>query len=149
MARRIIEEGTESRFTNPDSFEGIAQEYIRLKNAVAAMEERSKVLRNELFETLDLEGEEDASGSIVLNLPSSVDGVVRLVKQRRSKRTPDLDAIEALANELGVFDKIFEMRPVLNEDALMALYYEDLITEEQLDELFPETITWALMTPKK
>jgi hypothetical protein len=38
---------------------------------------------------------------------------------------------------------------VIDEDALMASFYEEKITEEQIDEMFPVVITWALRTPKK
>jgi hypothetical protein len=31
----------------------------------------------------------------------------------------------------------------------MAAYYQDKITEDQLDEMFPVTVTWALRTLKK
>jgi hypothetical protein len=41
------------------------------------------------------------------------------------------------------------MKRVINEDALMAAYYEGKLTEEQLDEMFPTTVIWALTTLKK
>jgi hypothetical protein len=31
----------------------------------------------------------------------------------------------------------------------MAAYYQDKITEEQLDEMFPVNVVWALRTLKK
>ena len=38
---------------------------------------------------------------------------------------------------------------VIDEDALMAAHYDGDITEEEIDEMFPVTVVWALRTPKK
>jgi hypothetical protein len=146
MANLIPEE---SRVSNPDSFESQVREYVKIKGSMEIFEARAKELREKLFGVLDSEGLEDEKGNIQYDLESAVDGVVRLEKQRRSTRKLNEFRAEEIIDELGLGDDVYEMKRVINEDALMAAYYQDKITEDQLDEMFPVTVTWALRTLKK
>jgi hypothetical protein len=40
------------------------------------------------------------------------------------------------------------MVKTLNEEKLMAAYYDGKVTEQQLDEMFPVAVSWALWTRK-
>jgi len=75
--------------------------------------------------------------------------VLRIEKQRRATRKLDEVTAETLIDEIGLSDEVYEMKRVINEDALMAAFYEGKITEEQLDEMFPVSVIWALRTVKK
>jgi hypothetical protein len=145
---KLIEEET-PRFLDPDTLEAQVSEYAKLKASMEVLETRSKQLREKLFEHLDLEGFEDEKGNIQLELPSPVDGVLRIEKQRRASRKLDEVTAETLIEEIGLSDEVYEMKRVLNEDALMAAFYEGKITEAQLDEMFPVSVIWALRTVKK
>jgi hypothetical protein len=145
---KLIEEET-PRFLDPDTIEAQVSEYAKLKASMEVLETRSKQLREKLFEHLDLEGFEDEKGNIQLELPSPVDGVLRIEKQRRASRKLDEVTAETLIEEIGLSDEVYEMKRVLNEDALMAAFYEGKITEAQLDEMFPVSVIWALRTVKK
>jgi hypothetical protein len=145
---KLIEEET-PRFLDPETIEAQVSEYAKLKASMEVLETRSKQLREKLFEHLDLEGFEDEKGNIQLELPSPVDGVLRIEKQRRASRKLDEVTAETLIEEIGLSDEVYEMKRVLNEDALMAAFYEGKITEAQLDEMFPVSVIWALRTVKK
>lgn len=147
MAKVIKEEG--SRFTDPESLEAQVREYGKVKTSMEILETRSKELRTKLFEYLDTEGEEDDKGNIQLELPDAIDGITRLEKQRRTTRKLDEMTAEIIIDQTGLADEVYEMKRVINEDALMAAYYEGKITEEQLDEMFPTNVVWALRTIKK
>jgi hypothetical protein len=41
------------------------------------------------------------------------------------------------------------MVPTLDEEEIMKAYYEDLLTEQDIDTMFTETVTWALVTTKR
>jgi hypothetical protein len=146
MANLIPEEG---RIYNPDDFDSQIREYVKIKSSMEIFEARSKELREKLFSVLDNEGLEDEKGNLQFDLETAVDGVVRLEKQRRSTRKLNEFRAEEIIDELGIGDDVYEMKRVINEDALMAAFYQDKISEEQLDEMFPVNVTWALRTLKK
>jgi len=144
----IIPEET-SRILNPDSFEAKLREYIKLKSTETILKARADELRVALFEKLDLEGEEDSNGNLLIDFDEPIEGVVRLEKQRRSSRKVDEAVAETIIAQHQLTDELYETKLVLNEDALMAAFYEGKISEEELDEMFPVTTTWALRIPKK
>jgi hypothetical protein len=146
MANLIPEEG---RFADPNDVNSQIREYVKLKASENAMKARAEELRATIFERMEEAGYEDDKGNIQLDLEEAVDGVVRLEKQRRAARKLNEPKAEEILKELGIFDDVFVMKPVLEEDLLMAAYFENKITEEQLDEMFPTTVTWALRTLKK
>lgn len=147
MAKAIPEDL--SHLGDPDDIKSQIREYVKLKASMDILEERSKELRVKLFAELDSEGYEDDKGNLLLELEEPIDGVTRLEKQRRTKRSLDELRAEELLEELGLKDEVYDLKPVLNEDSLMGAFYEGKITESQLEEIFPLQITWALRTVKK
>jgi rRNA processing protein Krr1/Pno1 len=147
MAQVVPEEPRE--FANPDDIKTQIREYVRLKNSIASMEARTKELHAKLMAELDQDGEEDDKGNIQLDLESEIEGVVRLEKQRRTKRTLDELKAEEIIEAAGIADDVYETKRVINEDYLMAAFYNEKITEAQLDEMFPVVVSWALRTVKK
>jgi hypothetical protein len=146
MAKRIEEEIRP--IVTPDDIAGQVKEYLYVKKNIDQMETRSKELRERLFSHLDEDGYEDDKGNIQLELDTDVDGIVRLEKQRRVTRKLNEPKADEILSELGLKDEIFVLTPVLDEDKLMAAFYEGKITEEQLDEMFPSSVVWALRTLK-
>jgi hypothetical protein len=146
MAKRIEEEAR--TFVGPDDVAGQVKEYLYVKKNIDQLDTRSKELRDRLFSHLDEGGYEDDKGNVQLELDAEVDGVVRLEKQRRVTRKLNEPKADEILTELGLKDEIYVMTPVLDEDKLMAAFYEGKITEEQLDDMFPSTIVWALRTLK-
>jgi hypothetical protein len=145
---KIIEEEV-ARFADPESLEAQVGEYTKLKASIKMLETRTDELHKKLFERLDLDGVEDDQGNIIIELPTDVNGVGRIEKQRRASRKLDEPTAETIIESTSLADTVYEMKRVINEDALMAAYYEGLITEEQLDEMFPIKVVWALRTVKK
>jgi len=139
----------EVRISNPDSIESQVREYAKIKASMDVLEARQKELRTLLFAHLDAEGLEDDKGNIQFEFGTAIDGITRLEKQRRVTRKIDEFKAEEVLEELGLADDVYELKKVVNEDALMAAYYEEKISEEQLDEMFPANVVWALRTLKK
>jgi hypothetical protein len=146
MAKRIEEDAR--TFVGPDDVAGQVKEYLYVKKNIDQLDTRSKELRDKLFSHLDEGGYEDDKGNVQLELDAEVDGVVRLEKQRRVTRKLNEPKADEILTELGLKDEIYVMTPVLDEDKLMAAFYEGKITEEQLDDMFPSTVVWALRTLK-
>jgi hypothetical protein len=146
MVKRIEEE--ELRISDPDDVKSQIREFVLLKASLEVMEARSKELRDKLMAQLDSEGYEDEKGNIQFDLPESVEGIVRLEKQRRVTRKLNEPKAEEILEANGL-EEVFELKKVVNEDALMAAFYEGKITEDELDQMFPASTIWALRTLKK
>jgi hypothetical protein len=145
---RVIDEGA-TRFSDPNDFESQVREYAKLKASMDILETRQKELREKLFTVLDSDGFEDDKGNLQFELSVAIEGIVRLEKQRRTSRKLNELVADEIIESASLSDEVYEMKRVINEDALMAAYYEGKLTEEQLDEMFPTTVTWALRTLKK
>lgn len=140
----------EPRFSgDPDDFNTQVREYVRLKETVDALEIKQKALRDKILSVIDADGFEDDKGNVIYELDTPIDGVVRLEKQRRASRKLDELKAEEIIEAKKLTDKVYKMVRVLDEDAIMAAHYEGELTEEEIDEMFPVSVVWALRTPKK
>ena len=146
MAKAI---GEPREFSDPEKPESQITEYIRLVASIDHMDERRKELREKIFSYLEEEGYEDEKGNLQLPLATPIEGVLRLEKSGRRTRKLNEDKAEEIIESAGIADDVYKMVRVIDEDALMAAYYDGKITEEQIDEMFPTTVTWALRTVKK
>lgn len=125
-----------------------AKKYSFLKSQLDYLEKEQKALRAELFEVLDAEGVEDDKGNIIVELPEEVDGYSSLVKQRRVSRKIDEDKAEEVITAHGMEETLYKTIRVVDEDALMAALYNDELTEAEIDEMYPQTVVWALVLKK-
>jgi hypothetical protein len=147
MANIIPEETT--RLNDPNDTLSQIREYVKAKASLDFLKERTEALKSAIFDYIDSNGEEDSNGSIKVNLPASIDGVFGLQKNRRATRTLDELVADEIIEAAGIGDQVYEMKRVINEEALMAAFYDEKITEEQLDAMFPVKVVWALRTLKK
>ena len=143
MAIRRVES---ARKLPADSFEGQAKEYIHVKREVDQRSKRLAELRDSLLAVLVERGEEDSEGHLVVPLADEFEGYVGLARQRRVA-TPkvDTEVAERILTEAGLWDRCAPPTPVINTDEIYACLYEGLLTEEQVFEMFPEKITYALV----
>ena len=126
-----------------------AKKYAFLKAQLDYLEKEQKALRADLFEVLDVEGEADSKGNLVLELPQEVDGFVAITKQRRVTRKVDETVATEIITEKGLENSLYKTITVIDEDALMAALYEDVLTEEEIERMYPQTVTWALVMNKR
>jgi len=147
MVNIIPEDG--KRFSDPNDIQSQIREYIKAKSSADFFEEKCASLRNNIFQYIEENGEEDSNGSISLRLDSPIDGVSGLQKNRRASRKIDELKAEQIIEAAGIADEVYELKRVVNEAALLAAHYEGKITEEELDEMFPVKVVWALRTVKK
>ena len=132
----------------PNTFMSKVVNYVSLKRRIDDMTKESSELKSDLSDLVDTEGEPDENGHLWLRLPESVDGVTALQRQRRVSQSLDEDTAEKLLKEKNLFERCYVMQPVLKEDEVMACLYEGLITEEEVDAMFPKKVTWAFITSK-
>ena len=139
----------EPRVAQQDDLVNQAKQYAFLKSQLDYLEKQQKELRVKLFEMIDTDGEPDSKGNIVLELPQEVDGYVAVTKQRRVTRKIDEEKAAEVIAEHELEDSLYKTIRVIDEDALMAALYDDTLTEEEVEEMYPQSVTWALVLSKK
>ena len=138
----------ESRIIDKDDTLSQAQQYIFYKKQVDYFQQQMKNLREDLFSKIEESGETDDKGNILFELPEEIEGVKSMMKQRRVTRKIDEDVAFDIIDEKGLRDKLIKVVEVIDEDALMAALYSDELTEEEIDEMYPQTVVWALVMKK-
>jgi len=138
----------ESRVIDKDNTLSQAQQYVFYKKQVEYFQEQMKELREDLFSKIEESGETDDKGNIIFELPEEIEGVKSMMKQRRVTRKIDEDVAFDIIDEKGLRDKLIKTVEIIDEDALMAALYSDELTEEEIDEMYPQTVVWALVMKK-
>jgi hypothetical protein len=144
---RVKEE--EPRIPAVDDLEAQAKQYIFFKKQVEYFESEIKTLREKIFEDIDAKGEVDGSGNLFVELPTEIDGVTMLQKQKRVSRKIDPQMADNLIVSKGLEQELYKTIQVIDEDALMAALYEGKLTEEEVDLMYPQKIVWALILNKR
>lgn len=139
----------EPRVSVEDDLMAQAKHYAFVKEQLEYWEKQQKELKTKLFERIDSEGEEDSSGNVVIELPEDINGVVAVVKQRRVSRKINETRAEEIIAEHGMEDTLYKTIRVVDEDALMAALYNDDLTEEEVEEMYPANVVWALVMKKR
>jgi hypothetical protein len=132
-----------------DSLEGKAKEYAFLKKQKEYMEKQMSDLREKIFETIDESGEIDSKGNVVVEFDTEIEGFGSVMKQRRVTRKINEAVAEEMIAAKGLEDKLYKTIRVVDEDALMAALYSDELTEEEIDEMYPQNVVWALVMNKR
>jgi uncharacterized protein YebE (UPF0316 family) len=138
-----------ARTADQDSLVNQAKEYAFIKSQMDYLEKQQKELREKLFEVLDTSGEPDDKGNIIVELPQEVDGFFSIVKQKRVSRKVDELVADEIITAKGMEETLYKTVRMVDEDALMAALYNDELTEEEIDQMYPQKITWALVLSKK
>lgn len=124
------------------------REFISYKKQIEKLTKAQDVLKKELMKSVEELGEVDDQGHQWIHLPEEVDGYAALQRQRRVSQGLDMDAATAILKSKGLYDKCVEMVPMIQEDAVMGALYLGELTEDDVDKIFPKTITWAFV-PKR
>lgn len=134
--------------TIAEGFDKDAAEYIRLKIEADRIKKRQAELKPRIFDYLVDVGEVDDDGHITVGLDDDIDGYQGLQRQRRIKTLVDEEVAEKLLKERGLWERCVEMVPQIQEDAVLACRFEDLLTEEEVEAIFPAQISYALVVKR-
>ena len=137
------------RNADENNLENQAKQYTFLKKQKEYMEKQMSELRETIFEALDESGEIDSKGNVVIEFETEVEGFGSVMKQRRVTRKINEDVAEEMITAKGLEDKLYKTIRVVDEDALMAALYSDELTEEEIDEMYPQNVVWALVMNKR
>jgi hypothetical protein len=139
----------DSRIPDENDFNGQARKYVFLKKQLEFFEAEIKGVKEKIFEHLDSNGEVDGSGNVFVELSDHIEGVRMFIKQRRVTRKIEEGVAEQIISDKGLEDELYKTIRVVDEDALMAALYEGKLTEEEIEEMYPQKIVWALTMNKK
>lgn len=121
------------------------RQYLSLKGEVELLTNRINILKSRLTEHVESSGETTDKGHITLTVDDPIKGEVVLTKQRKVSKPLDINVAEALLEERGIKEQCIKMIPTLDDAAIMAAYYQGKLTEEDIDKMFPEKVTYAFI----
>jgi hypothetical protein len=125
------------------------QQYVSLKDEVTSIEGRVNTLKKRILSYVEDLGSANEKGSLVLPLNDEVTGTTSVVKQRRVSKMFDESAAESLLKSKDLFETCTKTIVTLDQDAVMAAYYDGKLTDADIETMFPEKVTWALVLEKK
>lgn len=135
--------------SDEDPFPTQVSEFVQNKRLIETLTVKNKQLREPIMKVVEERGEESTDGHVWLDLEVPVGEVVALQNMRRVSQKPDTQAIERILRSAGVWERCHPPAPTFREDEVLACMYEGLITPEQVEEMFPTEVSYALMTKKK
>lgn len=142
----------------PDDLSVIGQAFIETDDTAKLFSHKAGELKKRIMLTLE-KGEPDEDGHIWVDLPAPIasrtvasngkvreETVIGFKREKRKSRYVDAELVEAWAKKNKVWDQITEEVTVRSivEDALWALVFEGKATEEEINELYGENVTFAL-----
>lgn len=125
-----------------------AARYLHLKGEIKEREVEANRLKPKLMGFLEKNGEEDDQGSLWYDLPTEVEGYTALKREKRIGQTVDADKTLSVLQAKGLEKRCYRMEPVLDEQEVLKAVSEGLISDEELAEMFPPKVTWALVPSK-
>ena len=122
----------------------MVRQYAAIKNQLKEINDREKELKDKLRAAVLEQGETDDNGSTTLEI-EDVPGVEKIVNQRRVSKFFDPETAERLLEEKGLTERCTIMVPILDEQEILAARYEDLLTDEDIDTMFPSKESFAFI----
>jgi hypothetical protein len=121
------------------------RQYLSLKGEVELLTNRIQTIKTRLTEHVEQTGETTEKGHLTLTVDDPIKGKITLTKQRKVSNPLDITAAEILLEERGIKESCIKMVPTLDDAAIMAAYYKGQISEEDIDKMFPEKVTYAFI----
>jgi hypothetical protein len=131
-----------------DNLVNDVRQYLALKDQMDMLSKRQAEIKTRLIESVDQEEPND-SGHRILTVDAEDAGSVTLTRQRRVSKTLDMNVAEEILTKKGIKDQCIKMVPMIDESAIMAAFYENYLTEEDIDTMFPAKVSYAFLVDNK
>jgi anion-transporting ArsA/GET3 family ATPase len=128
-----------------DRFLQEVRQYVSIKDNIDFFTKRQSEMKNRIVEQLKELGEEDSKGNVVIELDDKETKITSVIHQKRVSKSLDMEKAEQILEAKGIKDRCIVMVKSISEEEIMAAYYEGLITEEEVDAMFPSKVTYALL----
>ena len=120
----------------------LVTDFVSAKRTKADIDKRFNSLKTRLSEYVDENGDADENGHLWVELPAN-SPISSLKREKRVQRILDEDAAEALLKKKRIYKDCTTTITVLDEEKILAAHYQGKISEEELDTLYSENVTWA------
>ncbi|WP_409238330.1 hypothetical protein [Streptomyces sp. PA5.6] len=135
--------------TPEGDFNRKAAQWALIRDRVETQQTLLDSLKDDMVEDLKEFGVRDDKGSYIIDLGRSYEVAGKkftgLKYQKRSTRIADEDTAARLATEKGLYNRLFPAQPVFDAQEVYVLFQEGLLTEAEVDEIFPEETTWSFV----
>lgn len=136
-----------------NSLGSIVRQFLTLRVQREALEEREGTLKKSLQQTIEASGYEDDKGHFWLDLDEevAVDGFGTCKALKRERRV-SVGFAEATAEEIlkakGIYDQCTTLVPVYDEEEIRKAHFQGLLSDEDIDAIYPSKVIWALKPVK-
>jgi hypothetical protein len=121
----------------------LIRQHEHIKKNMDMLNDRKSFVRTKIDELTVALGEEDSKGHVYVNIDDPLTGVSKVTRQRRVSKNLDQNIAYNILFAKKLHERCIKKIVVIDEEAIMAAYNEDLLTDEDIDKMFPEKITWA------
>jgi hypothetical protein len=131
----------------------VLRQHLTLRVQREALEEREEELKKQLKAHVEAAGYEDDKGHGWLDLdePVTVEGygtVPKLKRERRVAQSVDEDTAERILKAKGIYDDCTATVVVLDEAEIRKAHFKGLLSDADIDAIFPSKITYAFLPQK-
>jgi len=134
-----------------EAFHQQAREMVLLREQKARLAAREAELKKSVMAYIERYGDpygpSNQHRSVSFDKP--IRGIARFVRQSKVSQLVDEVKAEAIARKLGIYDRLFKPVMTLDESAVMVALQEGVLTDHDLDEIFPKRTIHAFVAEKK
>lgn len=132
----------------------LVQQFAMVRREKAAFEKRERELKSRLSEIVEDEGYEDDKGNFFIDLPASIPEFSALKREKYVKQTLNEErALAVLAERSTPDDDLVEFCTktitVIDEDALMQAYFQEKITDSDIDSIISKEVNYRFVPQKR
>ena len=127
-----------------------AREMILVREQKARTANREAELKGGLMDLLKEFGDPygDEGQHRTLAFPRPIRGIARFVRQAKVGTEVDTVKAEAIARQRGIYDRLFKPVMTLDDSAVLVALEEGLLTDADIEEMFPKKTTYAFIAEK-
>jgi hypothetical protein len=120
--------------------EKLAKQYMVVKAEADFVTKRQNELKALLKDAVDKIGEVTAKGHKVLEF-----GDIKLTNQRKESNPLDAEVATEILNKHGLYKDCVKIVEQLDNNAILVAYQKELLTEEEIDLMFPRKVSYAFL----
>lgn len=141
----------EAPLAEREQFQQTAREMVLLREQKARLATREADLKKALMAYIERYGDPygPSNQHRAITFDKPIRGIARFVRQSKITQMVDEVKAEAIARKLGIYDRLFRPVMTLDESAVLVALQEGILTDHDLDEIYPKKESNAFVVEKK